>query len=166
MELIYRKADSADIPELCRIGLASYGRFKETLGDEWKTMEAGVGNPQTYTKILETGTGFVCVQNNKLVGMAFLIPKNNKVGFFEAAWSYIRLVGVLPEAAGQGIAKELTKLCMKRARDTGEEILALHTSEFQNAARHIYETLGFKRLKEIDKIFNKRYWIYTLNLKE
>ncbi|PBQ32319.1 GNAT family N-acetyltransferase [Sphingobacteriaceae bacterium] len=164
-EPIYRRAVLSDIPQLCALGLASYGQFKQTLGEEWKKMEAGIGNSQTYTKLLEVGVGFVCEQNDKLLGMAFLVPRNNPVGFFEAGWSYIRLVGVLPEHGGQGIGKELTKLCIKQAKESGEEIIALHTSEFQNAARHIYETIGFTKLKEIDKLFNKRYWIYTLNLK-
>jgi len=63
-----------------------------------------------------------------------------------------------------GIAKTLTKMCMDHARQTKEKIIALHTSEFMDAARHIYENLGFKELKEIDPIYGKRYWIYILNL--
>jgi len=33
-----------------------------------------------------------------------------------------------------------------------------------DAARHIYEKMGFKRIKELQPIFGKRYWLYHLNL--
>jgi uncharacterized protein (DUF1810 family) len=33
-----------------------------------------------------------------------------------------------------------------------------------DAARHIYESLGFTILKEIPNRFGKRYWLYTLNI--
>jgi ribosomal protein S18 acetylase RimI-like enzyme len=33
-----------------------------------------------------------------------------------------------------------------------------------DAARALYEALGFKRIKEIDPIFGKKYWLYQLEL--
>ena len=52
------------------------------------------------------------------------------------------------------------------ARQNGENIIALHTSEFMDTARHIYESVGFKVLKEIDQRLGKRYWLYKLDLNE
>ena len=164
MEYTYRKGNSADLEQLQQLGLASYGRFKTVLSEEgWKKMEAGCGNPETYKNLLEIAQCFVCESNGKIIGMAFLIPKGNPVAFFEAGWAYIRLVGVLPGQDGKGIGKKLTQLCIDFAKTSGEKTLALHTSEFQDAARHIYESLGFKKLKELDAIFGKRYWLYTLD---
>ena len=92
------------------------------------------------------------------------MPQGNPTPAFQAGWCYIRSLAIAPEFQGKGIARKLTDLCIRRAIATGEQTIALHTSEFMDAARHIYEDMGFKRLKEIDPIFGKRYWVYTLDL--
>jgi hypothetical protein len=40
----------------------------------------------------------------------------------------------------------------------------LHTSEFQNAARHIYESMGFIKLMDLELMFGKQYYLYILRL--
>lgn len=164
-QLIYRKGSPADAEQLRRLGLLSYGRFREVLGEEgWKKMEAGCGNLKTYTDLLQISQCFVCEDQGTVVGMAFLIPHGNPYAFFEEDWAYIRLVGVLPAYAGKGIGRILTEQCVAFARDTGEQLVALHTSEFQDAARHIYESMGFKKWKALEPIFGKKYWLYHLPL--
>ena len=74
------------------------------------------------------------------------------------------MVGVHTEHGGKGIGTRLTNMCIDLARANGEKTMALHTSEFMDAARHIYESLGFKRAKELEPMFGKIYWIYTLDL--
>jgi ribosomal protein S18 acetylase RimI-like enzyme len=96
--------------------------------------------------------------------MAFLLPSGNPTEIFENDWSYIRMVGVHPGYTGRGIARKLTEECIKLAGELNENIIALHTSEFMDAARHLYESIGFKRLKEIPNRLGKRYWLYTLDI--
>ncbi|MDX2173612.1 MAG: hypothetical protein SFY56_10845 [Bacteroidota bacterium] len=36
-------------------------------------------------------------------------------------------------------------MCIAHAKQNNEKTIALHTSEFMDAARHIYEGLGFNR---------------------
>jgi ribosomal protein S18 acetylase RimI-like enzyme len=96
--------------------------------------------------------------------MAHIIPNGNPSDIFKTEWSYIRMVGVNPKYQGQGIAKSLTKMCIDKAKQTKEKTIALHTSEFMDAARHIYESLGFKVLHEIAPRLGKKYWLYTLDL--
>ena len=164
-EYTYRKGKLSDLKHLQSLGLKAYGQFESVLGEEeWKKMAAGCGAENTYLNLLNIAQCFVCVKKEMIIGMAFLIPKGNPFSFFEAGWSYIRLVGVDPDFEGQGIGKTLTQQCIQFAKESGEKIVALHTSEFQNAARHIYESLGFKRLRELEPIFNKKYFLYTLNL--
>jgi ribosomal protein S18 acetylase RimI-like enzyme len=55
-------------------------------------------------------------------------------------------------------------MCIDKAKQTKEKTIALHTSEFMDAARHIYESLGFKVLHEIAPRLGKKYWLYTLDL--
>lgn len=163
----FRNGTPADIPLLAKLGLASYGQYQDVLPAEgWKKMAAGCGDENTYKELLRTAQCFVCEEKNQIIGMAFIIPKGNPVAFFQADWAYIRLVGVAPGYEGKGIGRRLTQLCIDHAKKAGEEILVLHTSEFQNAARHIYESMGFVKLKELDPFYGKRYWLYTLDLKK
>lgn len=95
--------------------------------------------------------------------MAFLVPNGRPTDLFDAAWSYIRMVGVDPGSTGNGIAKRLTTMCIDHAHRTGERYIALHTSEFMDAARHIYEGFGFKVVRSLTR-YDKQYWIYLLDL--
>ncbi|GAC1444158.1 MAG: hypothetical protein NVSMB63_13390 [Sediminibacterium sp.] len=96
--------------------------------------------------------------------MAYLVPGGNPTPIYQADWCNIRMVGVHPLYSGQGIAKKLIQLCIQHARQSNEKIITLHTSEIMDAARHIYESLGFTKLREIDPIYGMRYWLYKLEL--
>jgi ribosomal protein S18 acetylase RimI-like enzyme len=74
------------------------------------------------------------------------------------------MVGVHPNFSGKGIGRELIKICILFAKESDEKIIALHTSEFMNSARHLYEDLGFVMNKELKPIFDKKYWLYLLKL--
>jgi ribosomal protein S18 acetylase RimI-like enzyme len=107
---------------------------------------------------------FVCTYNDEIIGVAHIVPHGNPTNVFDAEWCYIRKVAVHPHYRGHGISKILTTMCIDHAKNTKEKIIALHTSEFMDAARHIYENLGFKKINEIEPLFGKRYWLYTLAL--
>ena len=74
------------------------------------------------------------------------------------------MVGVHPDFGGKGIGKMLTQMCIDFAKSSNEKVIALHTSEYMNVARHIYESLGFKQIRELEPRYGKRYWIYKLEL--
>ncbi len=164
MLLTYRYITLGDLEQVKHLGLVSYGQFSELLGEGWDKMKANLSNDENWKKIIEGSTGFACCDGNKIVGMAFIIASGNPWDIFKAEWSYIRMVGVDPPYGGKGIAKKLTNMCIDHAKKNGEKIVALHTSEFMDAARHIYETAGFKILQPIEPRFGKKYWLYTLEL--
>ncbi|HNA97805.1 MAG TPA: hypothetical protein PK421_11240, partial [Chitinophagaceae bacterium] len=56
------------------------------------------------------------------------------------------------------------QLCIDMALQNNETEMALHTSEMMDAARFIYESIGFKIFREIDSRLGKRYWLYKLDL--
>jgi GNAT superfamily N-acetyltransferase len=142
----------------------AYSQFQNILSEEnilaWKN---SLTYEKTYQELFETGACFLCEKENKIVGSAFLIPHGNPFKWFDADCCYIRLVAVHPDFEGNGIGKRLTEVCLNHAQETGEKIIALHTSEFQNAARHIYEKMGFQKQIEFEQ-FGKTYWLYKLQL--
>lgn len=76
----------------------------------------------------------------------------------------IRFVSVHPEFSGKVIGRQLTEKCIEIAKNTNEQIITLHTSEMMHKARHIYESLGFTILRELEPRLGKRYWLYTLSI--
>ena len=159
-------ATMADVPALCSLGIACWQQYQQQLLPEyWQQLKESVYNEQTYIDLLNTTQCIVCTTNDgALIGMSYLIPKGNPTDIYDKDWCYIRFVSVAPEYAGKGIGRELTERSIALARENGEDIIALHTSEMMGNARHIYETLGFRILKEITPRLGKRYWLYTMQL--
>jgi ribosomal protein S18 acetylase RimI-like enzyme len=167
MNIIYREGTNQDKDKLKELGLKSYGQFKNELTeDNWGKMNNFLSNVASYTELLKISKCFVCLDNEKLVGMAYLVSKGNPTDIFQKEWSYIRMVGVAPEYSGNGIGKRLTQLCIDFANESNENIIALHTSEFMNSARYIYEKIGFKAIKELAPRYGKKYWLYLLDIKK
>jgi GNAT superfamily N-acetyltransferase len=151
--------------ELQNLAVAAYGTHAGVLTPaNAETMRNNILKEDTWNILLSNSKCFVCLDKDRITGMAYLIPSGNPWKFFEKEWSCIRMVGVLPGYEGKGIAKKLTRMCIDLAKENKERIIALHTSEYMHAARHIYEGFGFKILKEIEPQWGKRYWIYTLEL--
>jgi ribosomal protein S18 acetylase RimI-like enzyme len=167
MKIAYREAISTDLQALKDLAIASWSRFKPQLEKEhWESLYASLTNDDTYLPLLNNSYAVVGMAENKqVIGMTFLVPHGNPTDIYDANWCYIRFVTVHPSFAGQGIGRHLTQLCLEKAKQNKEQTIALHTSELMNNARHIYESLGFNILKELDKRLGVRYWLYTLNLK-
>ena len=165
MAFHFRQASISDSEQLRDLAILSYGQFEEVLSEKnWSTMEKNLKSKDSYLEILKIGACFVCQEKDQIIGVAYWVPSGNPTEIFDTNWSYIRMVGVDPDFRGQGIARDLTKMCIAYAKLAQEKIIALHTSEFMDAARHLYESLGFERIKELDPIFGKRYWLYQLKL--
>lgn len=162
----YRQATATDLKSLKSLAVKSWATYKEQLTREhWLELESSLTNDETYTDLLHSSTCFVCcTPQQHIIGMAFLIFSGNPTSIYDAGWSYIRFVSVDPLYGGQGIGKKITLLCIKKAKDAGEKIIALHTSELMEHAMRMYEKMGFTRYKEIDSRLGKRYWLYTMQL--
>lgn len=164
-QCIYRRAKGSDISGLRDLGLLSYGQFSNSLtAHNWLKMKSYVSDENSYLKLLEIGTGFVCEYKTKIIGMAYLIPPGNPTAIFDKNWSYLRMVGVDPKFSGKGIATKLTKKCISQAKQEEQRKIYLHTSELMDAARHIYGQMGFVRIKELPLHFDIRYWLYEKSL--
>ena len=168
MNLTYRQGTKYDMQDLKKLAIKSWTPFQKELTDEnWNSLKQTISNDKTYEELIDQSTCFLCVADNySVIGMAFIVPNGNPTDIYLKEWSYIRFVSVDPEFAGQGIGRKLTTMCIDKAKENGEQTIALHTSEIMNNARHIYESLGFEILREIDHRLGKRYWLYKLDLTE
>ena len=164
--MTYRQAIMNDLPGIKNLALLSWRQFEEKLTPhDWKMLESSLKDDKTFRSLLEKAYSLICANDkDEIIGMSFLVPGGNPTDIYQSNWCYIRFVTVHPEFSGKGIGRTLTEKCISHARETSEETIALHTSEMMEKARHIYESLGFKVLKEIEPRFGKKYWLYILNI--
>lgn len=162
----FRKGTKKDLAQLKALGIESWAQFKNDLTpDYWDQLNTSLQNENTYSELLEKSECVVSENDTgRIVGMAFLVPGGNPTEIYDEKWCYIRFVSVHPDFRGEKLGETLTQKCIEIARKNQERIMALHTSELMNPARHIYEKLGFRILKEIEPRFGVRYWLYTLDL--
>lgn len=161
MKYQYRIGNKEDIKQLIHVGYQSYGSFKDQLDKEhWQQLKSFLTDPQKYKELLDISRCFVCEKEGKIVGMAFFVSHGNPTKIFSPNSCYLRMVGVLPNECGKGIGRKLTQRCLNYAKETEEKVIALHTSEIMDAARHIYESMGFQKVKELPLHLGLRYWLY------
>ena len=161
----YRKANISDFNQLKTLGKQSYSEFSRVLTTEnWSKMNSFLESDEKLVNLIKLSTVFVCEKEANIIGMIYLVPSGNPTELFQEDWSYIRFLGVSTDFRGHGIGQKLTDLCMDYAKETNETHIALHTSEFMDAARVIYEKRGFLKTKEIEYL-GKRYWIYLYEVK-
>jgi len=163
--LNFRVGSSSEKQSLQQLGILSYNQFSRILAPEdWAIMHRFLHSDKIWDQLVNNAKIFVCEDEGKLAGMAYLVSSGNPTHIYPADWSYVRMVGVDPGYRGKGIAKQLTQMCVDYARESNEKIVGLHTSEKMEDARHIYESIGFKLFKEIDPIYGMRYFLYRLDI--
>ena len=163
-DLIYRKANSSDFDKLKSLGKESYSEFSKVLTtSNWDKMNFFLESDDNLNQLINQSTVFICEKESAIIGMIYLVPSGNPTELFQENWSYIRFLGVDTRYRGNGIGKKLTDLCLEYAKETNEQHIALHTSEFMDAARVMYEKIGFRKTREIE-FLGKRYWIYLFEL--
>lgn len=164
MSLKYREANADDLEGLRQLGKISYAEFSDVLSPEnWKTLSTILESEENVLNLIEISKIFICEIDSDIIGMIYFIPKGNPTELYESDWCYIRFLGVDPKYRGFGIGKELVNSCLRYAKKSGEKTIALHTSEFMNPARIMYEKIGFEKIKEIERL-GKKYWVYTMKL--
>jgi ribosomal protein S18 acetylase RimI-like enzyme len=155
-----------DLTSVKQLGQDTWEQFeKELTNENWVILSKNISNEKLYKDLLLNSTSFVCENDEgEIIGMSFLVASGNPTEIYSEEQCYIRFVTVSEKYKGLKIGQKLTEICIDFAKSNGEKKIALHTSEFMNKARHIYETIGFKIIKEIEPRYGKKYWLYEMSL--
>lgn len=161
-----RQGNLQDLEQIKELAIAEWTQFKNVLtSDNWAKLYNTLIDEKTYSDLFLQSDSFVFENiQNEIIGFGFLVPSGNPTEIYNDQQSYIRFVTVSKKYSGQKIGQTLTEKCIEKAKENGEKFVALHTSEMMNAARHIYEKLGFKIIKELEPRLGKKYWLYELEL--
>jgi ribosomal protein S18 acetylase RimI-like enzyme len=107
---------------------------------------------------IEAGTGRV------LGGVTYVPgPGPYHEGEFGEGASF-RMLAVAAEAQGRGVGRALVAACVARAREAGRPAIGIFTRPFMTAAHRLYESLGFKRVTELDWQFEPGEWLWAYRL--
>jgi GNAT superfamily N-acetyltransferase len=76
------------------------------------------------------------------------------------------MLGVDPDARGQGVGRALVEACIEWTRDAGLEALTLHTTRLMTTAQQLYASMGFVRDagRDWDVTPDFTLYAYRLNL--
>lgn len=83
---------------------------------------------------------WIAEQAGERVGCVFLVRKTDRV-------AQLRMLLVEPQARGTGLGKRLVEECTRFARRAGYRKIVLWTNRVLSAARHIYQTAGYRFVK-------------------
>jgi ribosomal protein S18 acetylase RimI-like enzyme len=148
--VIIREARPEELEEINHLVLEAYREFRGELPEKpWRAWMLNIG------QAIHSGAGLLIVAEaqEKIQGAVKFYPDAAQSGMGE--WppgaAAIRILAVRPGSRGRGYGTLLTKECLRRAREMQIIEIFLYTGVFMDAARHLYEKLGFKRAPEFDR---------------
>lgn len=149
--MIIRNAADHEMDFIREQRIRSYQEHAKSIpADHWNALKKAIGSEADIQPGVER---IVAEWDGKVVGSVVLFPAKSDAyeGFLDAlSYPEIRMLAVIPEARGKGVAFALVSECIKRSKTQGHRSIGLHTGEFMENAIRLYERLGFQRLPQYD----------------
>ena len=144
-ELTIRDASEEEIDIVASLTVDAYAEYAARMSpDAWSMFAQEIGNVRGRMSDADI---IVAERDGALVGAVSVFrawrgAQEGSVG--------VRLLAVPPQERGSGIGRALMTHCIGRAREMGAKRIALSTTQEMDAARDLYERLGFKRDAALD----------------
>ena len=146
-QLLLRNARFNELRDIALLMKDAYLEYEKLLPMEaWESYVADIMD--LYGR-WEKAQLIVAELNGHLVGAVTLYLNSGQEGWPDG-WAGVRLLAVHPSYRGRGIGRALMEECIRRCRNHGIITIGLHTTEFMDVARRMYEKMGFVRVTEFD----------------
>jgi GNAT superfamily N-acetyltransferase len=147
-----RDARESDREAIRTVTLAAFQEYAARMHAHWEGYRQGILNALADPTSAER---IVAEQDGAVVGAVMLYPPGTVFPRPDGSRVTIehpeaRLRAVARAARGRGIGKALLRECIRRARRSGAAALTLHTSDFMEVGRRMYEGMGFVRAPGLD----------------
>jgi ribosomal protein S18 acetylase RimI-like enzyme len=146
-----REAKPEELEAVEALVIAAYQEFQSLFPE--KVWAAWMDN---IRQVIQGKAGMLLVaadEQGKLHGAVKFYPdaKQAVLGVWPPGSASMRILAVHPASRERGLGKLLVQECLRRARDLNVRAIYLYTGSFMEAARHLYESLGFERAPEFDR---------------
>jgi ribosomal protein S18 acetylase RimI-like enzyme len=145
-----READFQELSEVEALVKTAYQEFRPHFPETaWSAWMDNIG------KTVFSGTGVVLViaSSGKIHGAVKFYPDAGQagLGYWPPGTASMRILAVHPDSRGRGYGRLLVQDCIARAQALQVAAIYLYTGSFMQAARQLYESLGFRRAPQYDK---------------
>lgn len=149
-KLIIRQAYPGELDAIEDLVKEAYQEFRPLFPpDIW---QAWLENLKTT---IHSGEGILLVAefDGNLEGAVKFFPDAAQAGLgrWPSGAASMRTLAVRPRSRKRGYGRLLVQECLRRARELGISTIYLYTGRFMQAARDLYERMGFTRAPEFDQ---------------
>lgn len=151
MGINIREAQTQELEVIEQLVQTAYREFQPLFPD--KVWQAWLDN---IKQIIHAPAGILLVAataEGVIQGVVKFYPDAGQaaLGVWPPGAASMRILAVHPQSRGRGLGRLLVQECLRRARELKVPAIYLYTGVFMNAARRLYEQLGFTRAPEFDK---------------
>jgi GNAT superfamily N-acetyltransferase len=146
---LVRPAAAREIPEIEAVTVAAYAEFRDRIPAA--IFDAYMGDMRRLADRWEEAEVLVAELNGRVAGTVTFYADASSEGLgLPKGWAGFRRLAVHPAMRGHGIGRLLTEKCLDTARRLAAPTVGVHTAAFMQAARSIYDQMGFRRCPEYD----------------
>ena len=103
---------------------------------------------------------WVLRERERIAGCVAYCRAGASIDPIPGAWASVLLLAVDPSLRRRGAGHALASACIGLAKAEKTATLGLFTSELMAPARTLYESLGFRIERELERRHGLRYWLY------
>jgi ribosomal protein S18 acetylase RimI-like enzyme len=162
-DVIIRDARPDEADAVSAVIRDAYAQFESTYPADWSHYFEMVVKVERH---FENAEIIVAEQAGRLVAtvMFYRDGSLSAQGPWPEGSAGVLRLAVLPEARGLGLARRLTEECIRRCREAGIPVLALHTTDWMPVAKAMYERMGFVRDASFDFVPRSGIYAYGYRL--
>jgi ribosomal protein S18 acetylase RimI-like enzyme len=149
-DVLIREGSTAEQNQIEALVKTAYREFQPLFPEQvWQTWMDNIRE----TVHSPAGVIIVAESEGEIQGVVKFHPDASlaAMGQWPPEAASMRILAVHPDSRGKGYGTLLARECVQRAKALKIATIYLYTGTFMQAARHIYEKLGFKRAPEFDR---------------